>query len=86
MATQTEREAEDRYEARYDRTGGDVPSGDFTDNSYVSAAEGKPIPVVPDEAPVDDPVQPPQSNSDKELGKLFWPDGSFKLPRPDGED
>jgi hypothetical protein len=71
MATSSESEAEDQYEARFDDTGGDVPSDEVKDNSYVFEDEKEPIPVEPDDAPVEDPVQPPESNSDEELGNLL---------------
>ena len=67
MFTAAERDAEDQYEARYDGIGGDVPSGDFQDDSYVGKTE--PVPVLANEDPNGDPVQPPESNSDEELDK-----------------
>jgi hypothetical protein len=60
--------AEDQYEARYDDTGGDIPSGDFHDDDYVE--DTTPVPAIPDEAPIEVPIQLPESNSDEELGKV----------------
>jgi hypothetical protein len=68
MATVVERNAEDQYEARYDNTGGDIPSGDFHDDDCVE--DTPPVPVIPDEATIEVPVQPPGLNSDEELGKV----------------
>jgi hypothetical protein len=70
MSTRQERAAEDRYEAQNDDAA--PVSGDAVDNSYVTndaARGGAPIPIQRDDAPYEDPVQPPYSNSDKQLGK-----------------
>lgn len=70
MSNRTEREAEDNYERENDPS---PVSGDVIDNSYlretrsVLKAEDQ-LPVIPDEADYDDPMQPPYSNSDQQLG------------------
>lgn len=68
MSNRVEREAEDNYERENDAS--PVP-GRVVDNSY--AHETAPelrnqVPVQPDDAPVEDPMQPPYSNSDQQLG------------------
>lgn len=60
------RAADDRYEAQNDPK--TEVSGDINDDSYVRSGD-KTIPVQKDSAPVEDPIQPPQSNSDAQLGK-----------------
>lgn len=62
MSNLFERQADDRYEAENDPRG----SENIIDDSYV---EGGPIPVQRDEEPLDDPMQPPFSNTDEQLGK-----------------
>jgi hypothetical protein len=52
----------------YDDTGGDIPSSDFHDDGY--AENTSPVPVIPEEVPIEDPVQPPEPNSDEELSKV----------------
>ncbi|KAL2848492.1 hypothetical protein BJY01DRAFT_246366 [Aspergillus pseudoustus] len=70
MTTRREREAEDAYERQNDDK---VPvSGDYYDNSYTyeSGAGGKfslSVLVQRDEADYEDPMQPPFSNSQKQL-------------------
>ena len=69
MSNRVEREAEDAYEAENDAS---PVTGTVMDNSYV--AETNPalrdtVPVQPDEQQVEDPMQPPYSNSDQQLGK-----------------
>lgn len=69
MSNRVEREAEDAYEAENDAS---PVTGTVTDNSYV--AETNPalrdtVPVQPDEQQVEDPMQPPYSNSDQQLGE-----------------
>jgi hypothetical protein len=71
MAKMAERNAKDQYEARYDDTGGDVPSRDFHNDDYVE--DTPPVPVIVDKTPIGDPVQPRESNNDEELGKQFPP-------------
>jgi hypothetical protein len=71
MSTREEREAEDNYEAENDPA--PVPSTPI-DNSYVgetNADLAKFAPVQRDEDAYDDPVQPPYSNSDEQLGMCF---------------
>lgn len=68
MSNRAEREAEDRYEAENDPS---PVSADVIDNSYVG--ETRPelrsqVPVQADEADYEDPMQPPYSNSDQQLG------------------
>lgn len=68
MSNRAEREAEDLYERENDAS--PVPGGE-ADNSYVG--ETNPnlrnvVPVQNDEADIDDPMQPPYSNSDQQLG------------------
>lgn len=68
MSNPVEREAEDNYEAENDAS--PVPSS-FVDNSY--ARETNPnlqnnVPVQVDEQEVEDPMAPPYSNSDEQLG------------------
>ncbi|KAL1978713.1 hypothetical protein VTN31DRAFT_1572 [Thermomyces dupontii] len=60
MSNLYERQADDRYEAENDPRG----SENLFDDSYV---EGGPIPVQRDEEPLDDPIQPPFSNTDAQL-------------------
>lgn len=68
MSNPIEREAEDRYERDNDPS---PVTGTATDNDYVG--ETNPdyqdtVPVQEDEQPVEDPVQPPYSNSNEQLG------------------
>ncbi len=60
------RAADDKYEAQNDEKFD--PSGDLNDSSYVRPGDST-VPVQKDSAPVEDPVQPPTSNSDAQLGK-----------------
>lgn len=69
MSNPPERQYEDLYEAQNDPS--PVP-GEFTDNSY--AKETQPnvrqhMPVQRDNDRFDDPMQPPYSNTDAQLGK-----------------
>ncbi|RAO64560.1 uncharacterized protein BHQ10_000572 [Talaromyces amestolkiae] len=69
MSNREEREAEDLYERENDAS--PVPGGEV-DNSYVG--ETNPnlrnvVPVQNDEADIDDPMQPPYSNSDQQLAQ-----------------
>lgn len=59
------RVADDRYEAQNDPKA--EVSGEIDDNSYVRSGD-KEIPVQKDSAPVEDPVQAPDSNTDTQLG------------------
>lgn len=68
MSNPAERTAEDQYEENNDSS---PVTGDFTDNSY--ANETNPnlrdqVPVQGDNAQIEDPMQPPYSNSDQQLG------------------
>lgn len=77
MSNRGEREAEDSYEVENDAS---PVTGTVTENSYVG--ETNPnlrdiVPVQPDEQEVEDPMQPPYSNSDQQLGKNI----SFTLPQ-----
>jgi hypothetical protein len=69
MSNPAERVAEDEYERQND----DSPvTGDFEDNSYVretAPALQNQVPVQTDNESFEDPVQPPYSNSDQQLGK-----------------
>lgn len=71
MSNRAEREAEDRYEAMNDPS---AVSGSFTDNTYAkeprSGLKGQ-IPVQRDEASYNDPMQPPYSNTDQQLGMFY---------------
>lgn len=60
--------ADDRYEEKNDATGGDVPAGDATDNSYVSRTGQYEIPVQSDNKPIKDPIDPATADSDETLG------------------
>ncbi|GFF44747.1 hypothetical protein IFM61606_01893 [Aspergillus udagawae] len=67
MSNRAEREAEDSYEAENDAS---PVSADVIDNSYTG--ETRPelrnqVPVQPDQAPYEDPMQPPYSNTDEQL-------------------
>ncbi|KAJ5905496.1 uncharacterized protein N7473_002412 [Penicillium subrubescens] len=67
MSNPIEREAEDLYERDNDPS---PVTGTVTDNDYVG--ETNPdykdtVPVQEDEQPVEDPVQPPYSNSNEQL-------------------
>lgn len=70
MSNREEREAEDNYEAENDAS---PVTGDITDNSYLRETRGvlradDQLPVIPDQADYDDPMQPPYSNSNEQLG------------------
>ncbi|PGH14386.1 hypothetical protein AJ80_05976 [Polytolypa hystricis UAMH7299] len=65
MSNPTEREAEDLYEAENDPS---RVSGSGPDSSYVAGTKrGEPVSVQGDDAPVEDPMQPPFSNTDQQL-------------------
>ncbi|QIW95049.1 hypothetical protein AMS68_000567 [Peltaster fructicola] len=59
--------ADDRYEQENDQVSGDVPAGDAVDNDYKSRPGQSEIPVVADEKPVDDPIDPATADSDETL-------------------
>lgn len=68
MSNPVEREAEDNYERENDAS---PVSGRVVDDSYTR--ETRPelrdqVPVQPDDAPVEDPMQPPYSNTNQQLG------------------
>ncbi|KAL5335745.1 hypothetical protein BJX70DRAFT_390475 [Aspergillus crustosus] len=69
MSNRAERLAEDSYEAQNDAS---PVSGTFKDDSYAhetrSELKGH-IPVQRDDAAYEDPMQPPFSNSDKQLAQ-----------------
>lgn len=68
MSNSLEREAEDNYEAENDAS--PVP-GDVYDNSYVRETQPElrnQAPVQSDQETYDDPMQPPYSNSNEQLG------------------
>jgi hypothetical protein len=60
--------ADDQYEAKNDTPGDNVPTGDVTDNSYVSRTGQTEIPVQSDKIPVEDPIDPATADTDEYLG------------------
>ncbi|KAL2854324.1 hypothetical protein BJY01DRAFT_35923 [Aspergillus pseudoustus] len=69
MSNRYERVAEDQYEAANDAS---PVSGTFSDNSYANETRAElkgHIPVQRDEARYEDPMQPPSSNSDRQLAQ-----------------
>ena len=71
MSNPAERIAEDDYERDNDPS---PVTGTFTDDSYVEETDPSlrgQVPVQGDDQPFDDPVQPPYSNSDQQLGKCI---------------
>lgn len=62
--------ADDRYEQQNDSLGGDVPTGDAKDNSYVSRTGQYEVPVQSDDKPVEDPIDSNTADSDETLGTL----------------
>lgn len=72
MSNPTERIAEDNYERENDAS---PVTGTITDRSY--AEEPDPnlrdkVPIQPDDQSFEDPMQPPYSNSDQQLGKTIF--------------
>lgn len=68
MTSKVERDAEDSYERDNDPS---PVAGDVHDNSYAfdnRGAMANQAPVQTDEVDYDDPMQPPYSNSDEQLG------------------
>lgn len=61
---------DDKYEQQNDAPGGDVPTGDAKDNSYVSRTGQYEVPVQSDDKPVEDPIDPNTADSDETLGML----------------
>lgn len=80
MSNPTEREAEDNYERENDPS---PVTEDFTENSYAVEPQSNlrdQVPVQEDEQPYEDPMQPPYSNSDQQLGKfMLFPEVNSKL-------
>lgn len=66
MSDRYEREAEDLYEAENDRS---PVTSNLNDSSYATKEASK-IPVQKDSQTYHDPVQPPYSNSNQQLGML----------------
>lgn len=64
MTTLIEREGDDSYEATNDEA--PIPSSPVDDSYTTSATEA--MPVQRDESDFADPMQPPESNSDEQLG------------------
>lgn len=69
MSNPVEREAEDQYERDNDRS--PVTQG-FADDSYAETERDirEPVPIQRDTEGYEDPMQPPDSNSDQQLGKF----------------
>lgn len=68
MSSRIEREAEDLYEQQNDAS--PVP-GDVLDNSYARETRRElndTVPVQRDQQYIEDPMQPPYSNSNDQLG------------------
>lgn len=59
-------QADDKYEAQNDPSGGDVPSGDVKIDDYVESKG--PVPVVSDDAPINDPIDPKTADTNAQLG------------------
>lgn len=81
MSNPAEREADDAYEEENDPA--PVPSTPI-DNSYVGDTRRDLTDIVPvqrDEDEIEDPIQPPYSNSDEMLGMPFEPLSSSLLAR-----
>lgn len=71
MSNSFERQAEDYYEQENDAS--PVP-GDVVDNSYAQGNRGDlkdQVPVQSDQQDIDDPMQPPHSNTDDQLGMFL---------------
>jgi len=53
-----------------------TPSGEYTDNSYTTSKKntpgGEPIPVVSDEANIEEGIDPAKADTDAQLGKSQW--------------
>lgn len=68
MSTQVEREAEDSYEAENDPA---PVEGEVVDDSYTRDTNpyiSNQMPIQRDGEDYDDPMQPPYSNSEQQLG------------------
>lgn len=71
MSNSFERQAEDNYEKENDAS--PVP-GDVVDNSYTRETRGElknQVPVQSDQQDYEDPMQPPHSNTDNQLGMFL---------------
>lgn len=71
MSTSFERQAEDQYEQENDAS--PVP-GNVIDSSYTRETRGdlkNQIPVQSDQQDYEDPMQPPHSNTDNQLGMFL---------------
>lgn len=72
MSNRTERVAEDNYERENDPS---PVAGTFRDDSYAKVTnpnlKGQ-VPVQGDNQQFDDPMQPPYSNTDQQLGRLMF--------------
>lgn len=69
MSNRPEREAEDLYERDNDPS---PVTGTFADNSYAKETKSnlrQHVPVQGDNRAVEDPIQPPYSNTDAQLSK-----------------
>lgn len=68
-------QADEQYEAQNDQVSGDAPAGSVNDNSYIPSSttgESKEVPIVKDEAPIEDPTDSSvDPNSDTQLGESF---------------
>lgn len=56
-----------------DKPGADLPNeapaGQVNDPSYKTKGSTEAVPVIDDDAPVEDPIRPEEADSDKQLGK-----------------
>ena len=71
MSHKIERQAEDQYEQENDAS--PVPGG-VSDNSYTGETRDElknQVPVQSDQQSYDDPMQPPYSNTDNQLGMFL---------------
>jgi hypothetical protein len=78
MSNPVEREAEDNYEAENDPA--PVPD-EIVDNTYLGETNPNlrnQAPIQADEDDYEDPMQPPYSNTDEQLGKWVQADKSNK--------
>lgn len=69
MSNPAERIAEDTYERNNDSS---PVTASFTDDSYAKETRSSlkdQVPVQGDNEQLEDPIQPPYSNSDQQLGK-----------------
>lgn len=80
MSNPTERAAEDNYERENDPS---PVTEDFAENSYAGEPKSNlrdQVPVQEDEQSFEDPMQPPYSNSDQQLGKsMLFPEVNSKV-------